>query len=158
MQDDDDGRRGFKRAMALLDEYERHKTQKTTTGRFAGASPSLLIQMWETGQNEHGQKLSQFEAEALVEALGRMLGTLPPNKAMPQTEPPAVTTSTDEGDREASITIEEVAALLRTSKSTVKRLRNDPARGFPQPMYVTPRCMRWKRGDILDWKARQSKP
>jgi hypothetical protein len=46
---------------------DQHDRDNALATRFQGASASEVIKMWETGKNEHGRKLSQFEFGALVE-------------------------------------------------------------------------------------------
>ena len=48
------------------------------------------------------------------------------------------------------MTVEEVAREISVSRTTIYKLRErDPS--FPEPLYVTPKAVRWRRSDILAW-------
>jgi hypothetical protein len=48
-------------------EREAYLRFSAPSDRFKGATPSEVVRMYETGRNERGQKLTQFEFAALVE-------------------------------------------------------------------------------------------
>ena len=50
---------------------------------------------------------------------------------------------------EQLLTIKEVMAKIRLSRSTIDRLRREGA--FPEPIYIRLRCMRWLESDVDDW-------
>lgn len=52
------------------------------------------------------------------------------------------------------IDIEGVAALCQRGKSTINRLRSQPAKRFPKPIRsLGNRNQVWRRGDVLNWLA-----
>jgi hypothetical protein len=59
-------------------QHEEHLRSAAVADRFKGAAPSEVIQMWETGRNERGQKLTQFEFTALVERWLEVFHAYPP--------------------------------------------------------------------------------
>ena len=61
-------------------QYQDHLRTAAIDNRFKDASPSEVIRMWESGRNERGQKLSQFEFTALVERWLELFGALPPSE------------------------------------------------------------------------------
>ena len=60
-------------------EHEEHQRSDALNTRFQGATAAEVIKMWETGKNEHGRKLSQFEFGSLVERWCQVFGALPPD-------------------------------------------------------------------------------
>ena len=48
-------------------QYEEHLRTSAIATRFADATPSEVIHMWETGRKERGEKLTRPEFAALVE-------------------------------------------------------------------------------------------
>jgi hypothetical protein len=59
-------------------QQEEHLRSVAVADRFRAATPSEVIDMWERGKNERGQKLTQFEFEALVERWLEVFGAYPP--------------------------------------------------------------------------------
>ena len=105
---------------AQRDQYDRDNALATW---FQGASVSEVIKMWETGKNEHGRKLSQFEFGALVERWIEVFGTLPPDD---EAEEPAVDQPTHppepEPEDDTMLRVPEVVRLTGLSKSTITRM------------------------------------
>src|SRR5688572_5655045 len=48
------------------------------------------------------------------------------------------------------LTAEEVSAALRVNERTLRRLRCDSERGFPQPFQIG-RAVRWRASDLATW-------
>src|SRR5262245_59551712 len=67
-------------AKALAEEWEAQWQDHCCATHFKDASPSEVIRMWESGKNERGQTLSQFEFTALIERWCELFGGLPPSK------------------------------------------------------------------------------
>jgi hypothetical protein len=60
---------------ALLEKhFQRHAL---AVRRFASADPAAVAHMWETGTNDAGKRLSQFEREALIERYCEVFGCWP---------------------------------------------------------------------------------
>ena len=71
------------RAMAAEEEgwqagYEEYKRGCLLDARFQDAGAADVLRMFETGTNEKGEPLSQFEFEALCERWCAVFGELPP--------------------------------------------------------------------------------
>ena len=106
--------------------------------------------MWETGKNEQGRKLSNFEFAGLVERWCELFGALPPDddtsepdgNASPQTLEPQI-------EDDTMLRMAEVARLTGISGSTVKRMVIDGR--FPKPMRLSPRRIGWKPGEVKTW-------
>ena len=53
----------------------------------------------------------------------------------------------------ALLRIDAVCSVVSLSRATIYRLM--AAGTFPQPVRITPRCMRWRAEDIAAWSAAQ---
>jgi prophage regulatory protein len=107
-----------------------------------------VVRMFETGLNEKGEPLSQFEFEALCERWCHVFGELPPFG------PPDETPATEPGPLPADDTMlpmKEVLRIVGLSKSTVKRRVKDAANSFPKPVRLSPRRIGWRAGDVKAW-------
>jgi len=58
----------------LDDHFRRHAT---LVNRFRHAGPNAVVHMWKSQSNEHGDRLSQYERDALVESHCELFGTWP---------------------------------------------------------------------------------
>jgi hypothetical protein len=59
----------------LLNEHFRYHA--SLIDRFRGAGPSAVLRMWASGTNEAGERLTQFERDALVERHCELFGNWP---------------------------------------------------------------------------------
>ncbi len=117
---------------------------------FDRASPTQLIEMWETGKNIEGEPLKQFESQALAEAWCRVFGEMPPDDdadeptfsepRAPEPELPADDTMLRE---------KEVLRLTGVSQSSLKRMVLDGR--FPKPMRLSPHRIGWPGRDVKAW-------
>src|SRR5262245_23586797 len=62
------------------EQYAEHKRAQAREARFCDAGPADTLRMYETGTNEKGQLLTQFEFEALCERWCVVFGELPPTE------------------------------------------------------------------------------
>lgn len=134
-------------------QYDQHQRDAALTARFQGASAGEVVKIWETGKNEHGRKLSQFEFGAIVERWCELFGSLPPDDAeelnglagdhtpTPSPEP--------EPQDDTMLRMGEVVRLTGISDSTIKRMVIDGR--FPTPMRLSPRRIGWKAGEVKSW-------
>lgn len=53
------------------------------------------------------------------------------------------------------LTVRDVQHLLRISNPTLSRIRADESAGFPKPIAVTAKAVRWRRSDVEDWLERR---
>ena len=114
-------------------QHEAFIEQGRLDTRFAKLSPIKILDMWEYRVNEKGQKLTQWETEALVEAFCREFGELPPQDGEParnhkHVEPEPLPDDT-------ALSAEEVAEKLGVSLATLKRRVQDGT--FPQPIKIS---------------------
>jgi prophage regulatory protein len=109
-----------------------------------------VIKMWETGKNEQGRKLSQFEFAGLVERWCELFGSLPPDDDASEPDGNASPkTSEPEPEDDTMLRMGEVVRLTGISGSTVKRMVIDGR--FPKPMRLSPRRIGWKAGEVKTW-------
>ena len=52
---------------------------------------------------------------------------------------------------EKLLTRPEVEAAIRLQRSALYRLLRDPGSGFPQPLRIGPRAVRWKASEVAAW-------
>lgn len=131
-------------------QYDQHQRDAAVSARFSQTSASEVIKMWETGKNEHGRNLSQFEFAGLVERWCELFGALPPDDDAPEpngtaTLPP----SEPEHDDDTMLRMVEVVRLTGISDSTIKRMVIDGR--FPKPMRLSPRRIGWQAREVKVW-------
>ena len=132
-------------------EYARYERNAAISARFQHASASEVIKMWETGKNEDGRKLNQFEFEALVERWCELFRALPPDDeetldGMASTQPDV---SEPEPEDDTMLRVRYVVCLTGISGSTIKRMVLDGR--FPKPMRLSPRRIGWPARDVKAW-------
>jgi prophage regulatory protein len=141
----------IERAKALADQwkaqFEEHQRATWIASRFADATPSDVIRMWETGRKERGQKLTQVEVVALVERWLELFGAYPPG----DTEPGDADRQPREPEPQDDdmLSMREVVRMTGLSESTIKRMFNDGR--FPKPLHLSPRRVGWPTGQVKDW-------
>jgi predicted DNA-binding transcriptional regulator AlpA len=158
MTDDDAAKWARARAIAaeekaLEEEYAWHKHGQALTARFRSAGAAEVLRMFETGTNEKGQPLSQFECEALCERWCAVFGELPPMGDPPD---PAAEPKPPPAD-DTTIDMKEVVRITGLSKSTIKRWVNDPHNDFPKPAPLSQRRIGWRAGAVKAWRDRIEK-
>jgi prophage regulatory protein len=134
-------------------QYEAYLRSSAISTRFEDTTPSEVIRMWETCRNERGQRLTQFELEALVERWVGLFGAYPPSEdsavpsgsTVPQPEEP-------EPQDDDMLSPRDVVRLTGLSKSTIKRMFNDGR--FPKPMHLSPRRIGWPAREVKAWLHR----
>ena len=140
------------RALAASWEVEYAESQRSGAlmARFQSASANDVIKMWETGTNEHGRKLSQFEFGALIERWCELFGTLPPDDGEePANVQSPPTANEPEPEDDTMLPMREVVRLTGLSDSTIKRMVLDGR--FPPPMRLSPRRIGWLARDVKAW-------
>jgi prophage regulatory protein len=135
---------------ALREQYAEHKRAASLDARFRHAGPAEVLRMFETGTNEKGQPLSQFEFEALVERWCAVFGELPPMGEPP--DDPATTDLVPADD--AMLRMRDVVRITGLSKSTIKRWVSDPANDFPKPVKLSARRVGWRADQVKAWRER----
>jgi predicted DNA-binding transcriptional regulator AlpA len=132
-------------------QHEEHQRSAAIVARFQDAGPSEVIKMWETGKNEQGRKLSNFEFAGLVERWCELFGALPPDDAeelngfaSDQTPP-----QEPEPEDDTMLRMGEVVRLTGISGSTIKRMVIDGR--FPKPTRLSPRRIGWQARDVKAW-------
>ena len=132
-------------------QYEEHQLNTALCTRFKDASAREVIKMWETGKNEHGRKLTQFEFAGLVERWCELFGALPPDDAeeLNGIASEQATTSEQEPEDDTMLRMGDVVRLTRISGSTVKRMVLDGR--FPKPLRLSPRRIGWPARDVKVW-------
>jgi predicted DNA-binding transcriptional regulator AlpA len=136
---------------ALQEQYEEYKRTQALDSRFRDAGAADVIHMFETGTNEKGEPLSQFEFEALCERWCAVFGELPPFG--PPDETPAAEPDPLPPD-DAMLAMRDVIRITGMSKSTIKRWVNDPASTFPKPVKISKRAIRWPADQVKAWRKR----
>jgi prophage regulatory protein len=130
----------------------QHERDNALAARFQDSSAGDVITMWETGKNEQGRMLSQFEFGALVERWCELFGTLPPDDAE-ELNGIAGDQSTNKAEPEPEddtmLRIGEVIRLTGISGSTIKRMVVDGR--FPKPLRLSPRRIGWQARDVKAW-------
>jgi len=143
-------------AKALADrwkaQYEDYLRTAAIASRFKDASPTEVIRMWEKGRNEHGQKLNQFEFEALIERWLEVFDALPPSKDDAAADVAAEQPTEPEPQDDDMLSPRDVARITGLSNSTIKRMVNDGR--FPKPMQLSPRRIGWPAREVKDWLNR----
>jgi predicted DNA-binding transcriptional regulator AlpA len=155
MTEDDVGKWARARAIAaeeqaLEEEYGWHKHQQALASRFRSAGAAEVLRMFETGTNEKGQPLSQFECEALCERWCVVFGELPPMGDPPD---PAAQPEPLPADEEL-IPMKRVVGIAGLSKSTIKRWVNDPENDFPKPVKNSQRRIGWPADQVKAWRKK----
>jgi predicted DNA-binding transcriptional regulator AlpA len=127
----------------------RQPPDAAVSHHFDHVGPEGLVQMWETGKNLEGKKLSDFEFQALVEAWCRVFGEFPPfdddaeDDVTPQ-EPAISETELPQDD--TMLGRKEVVRLTGVSWSTIQRIVLDGR--FPKPMRPSPHRIGWPARDV----------
>jgi prophage regulatory protein len=133
-------------------QYAQYEYDCAIAARFRDATPTEVIAMWESGTNEKGQRLNQFEFAALCERWIEIFNDLPhdddasgddatelPTQPMPYPELEPLRSDT-------MVNIKEVGRRTGISESTIKRMVKDGR--FPKPMRPSPRRIAWSGRDI----------
>ncbi|HWE20514.1 MAG TPA: AlpA family phage regulatory protein [Hyphomicrobiaceae bacterium] len=128
-------------------QFEEHQRTMWIASRFADATPSEVIRMWETGRKERGQKLTQVEVVALVERWLELFGAYPPGDTEPGDTTPQPKEPVPEDD--TMLDMHDVTRMTGLSESTIKRMFNDGR--FPKPIKPSPRRIGWPAGQVKDW-------
>lgn len=127
-------------------QLEDHQHEAAIQARFSDVSAGKLLDMWDSRRNEHGKRLSKFEAEALACALDKAFGCVPGavrgDKQEREQDPQADT----------MLPMAEVIRLTSLSKSTIKRYVE--AGVFPKPLHPTPRRIAWQASEVQAWVER----
>jgi predicted DNA-binding transcriptional regulator AlpA len=134
-------------------QYQEHLHSSWVAERFRGSTPSDVIRMWESGQNERGQKLSQDEFAALVERWLELFGAYPDDTELPKASAsPATTEHKPEPQDDTMLSPRDVARLAGISTRTIDRMVR---RGtFPKPMHLSPRRIGWPAREVKAWISR----
>ena len=110
-----------------------------------------LVTMWETGTNEHGQPLSDFEFQALCAVWYLTFGELPP-----QIDCRVASATTAQLDRDepmpaddAMLSPRDVVRITGVSLATIKRMVT--SKRFPDPLKLSPRRIGWTGKDVRVW-------
>jgi prophage regulatory protein len=130
-------------------QFEEHQRTMWIASRFADATPSEVIRMWETGRKERGQKLSQVEVVALVERWLELFGAYPPGDTEPGAGDTAHQSEEPEPQGDNMLKMREVVRMTGLSKSTIKRMFNNGR--FPKPLHLSPRRIGWPARQVKDW-------
>jgi prophage regulatory protein len=136
---------------AVADEWAWQKEQSDKAAdllhHFDGVTPRELISMWECGE-----RLTQFEVQALAEAWCRVFGEFPPDDddldpdcALPEPTAPESKLPADD----TMLRAKDVVRLTGVSLATVKRMVLDGR--FPKPMRLSPRRIGWPARDVKAW-------
>jgi predicted DNA-binding transcriptional regulator AlpA len=142
-------------AKALAGGWEHQQAQYeydcAVAARFRDATPTEVVAMWESGTNEKGQSLSQFEFAVLCERWIEIFNDLPPDDDAGDdaTELPTQPTSDLELaplQPDTMVSIKEVERRTGISGSTIKRMVKDGR--FPKPIRPSPRRIAWLGSDI----------
>jgi predicted DNA-binding transcriptional regulator AlpA len=136
---------------ALQEQYAWHKHEQALASRFRSAGAAEVLRMFETGTNEKGQSLTQFEFSALCERWCVVFGELPPmgEPPDPADEPEPLPADED------TIDMKRVVRITGLSKSTIKRWVNDPKNDFPKPVKLLPsRRIGWSADEVKAWRNR----
>jgi predicted DNA-binding transcriptional regulator AlpA len=136
-------------------EHEEHARSSAVAARFKDAAPADVIEMYETGRNERGQKLSQDEFAALVERWLKLFGGYPPSTddAAPDgSTSPAATERDPEPQDDTMLSSREVARLAGISTRTIDRMVR--AGRFDPPMRLSPRRRGWPAREVKAWLGR----
>ena len=134
-------------------QYEEHLRNAAIASRFADATPSEVIHMWETGRKQRGQKLSKGEFAALVERWLELFGAYPPsaddngNDNAPGDTASEPELSAPEDD--TMLSPRDVERVTGLSKSTIKRRVADGT--FPKPMRLSTRRKGWPAREVKVW-------
>lgn len=125
---------------------EDHDYQGAIDAQFSETSPAKLLDMWESGKNEVGRKLSRFEREALVEALYRVFGDMPGAlKGERGIEPAKSELPPDD----TMLDRKEVMRLTGISVSSLKRLA--PIQPLLKPVRLSERRVGYPARNIKEW-------
>jgi prophage regulatory protein len=132
-------------------QYEEHQHTASIADRFKDATPPEVIRMWQSGRNERGHKLTQFEFTALIERWCELFRALPPNgdDAIPDV---AATPVEPEPEDDAMLQKKEVARIAGVSSSTIDRMVKDGS--FPKPMHLSRRRIGWPSREVKEWLNR----
>jgi prophage regulatory protein len=135
---------------ALQAQYEEYKRGQALDARFQRAGAAEVLRMFETGTNEKGEPVTQFEFEALCERWVAVFGFLPP-----MGEPPERAAEPDPLPADdAILRMRDVVRITGLSKSTIKRWVADPASDFPKPVNLSPRRIGWRADAVKTWRAK----
>jgi predicted DNA-binding transcriptional regulator AlpA len=126
-------------------QWEQSAYEAALADRFKHATASEVVGMWESGDNEKGQPLTDFEFAALCECWIEMFGTLPPEDDASATDLPTQH-ALEPLAPDTLVDIKEVRRRTGISESTIKRMVLDGR--FPKPMRPSPRRVAWPGRDI----------
>ena len=144
-------------AQAQLDHDYREHMNAPTAARFADCSDADVLDMWQSGINEHGRTLSDYEGASLLEAWVERFDCLPPGLVSRSMVRPMVPDARGETPPSR---LEDVQADTMLSTGEVVRLagvspswlyRAERKGRFP-PRYRLPTGRKgWKAGDVQEW-------
>lgn len=116
--------------------------------RFNDAGPSRVVEMWRTGRNEKGKRLTKFETQALGDRWCELFGSLPPSVGESST-PPAPPQPVPADD--AMLHMPDVERMTGLGKSTIKRKMRDGS--FPMPTKISTKRIGWPAHKVKAWIA-----
>jgi predicted DNA-binding transcriptional regulator AlpA len=130
-------------------EYQRQLEETACENHYRDRTPSELIRMWETGSNEHGKPLSEYEFKALCAAWYLTLGGLPQSNDDTNANSPVETSNELPPEDSIMLDMHEVVRITGLSQSTIKRMVIDHC--FPQPLKLSPRRNGWPMKEVRQW-------
>src|SRR5262245_2886309 len=111
-----------RRAADLDGMFEDYQEQQALESRFRDVTSGRLVEMWESGKNEDGKRLTQFELRALAECWTKRFGCVPPaDKVQPTPAQPKEQQLADD----TIIHMPEILRRTGVSESEIKRMRKD---------------------------------
>lgn len=164
---------GWTRAKKLAKQWKDHKTAgdeaAELAARFRHTAPSELIRMWEKGENEKGEPLSDFEAQSMAEAWVRVFGDLPPTTPPLGESPPDAKGGPHSGSQRTPrspfddlpdhqiIRRCDVPEMLGVSLSTVGRWEQEGK--LPNKVAIGERSVGWFVRDLKEaWRQGLCRP
>lgn len=131
-------------------EYKRQLEETAFERHYLDRTPSELITMWETGRNEHGDDLSEYEFKALCAAWYLKFGALPDQGQDSGSASVDADMATEAlPDDSTMLDMHEVVRITSLSQSTIKRMVIDQR--FPEPMKLSPRRNGWPAKEVRMW-------
>jgi predicted DNA-binding transcriptional regulator AlpA len=135
----------------MAERYADHCETAALLARFRDATPPEIISMWESGTNEHGKPLTEFEGYALVEAWCGAFGEPPPSASESNGPSDAEPDEPDALDPDAirddqMLSTSDVLRMTGWSLTTFKRRRAVGA--FPEPYQLGPRRIGWPMKEV----------
>jgi len=133
-------------------EEQREDFERTPrAGYFREASAMDVVEMWRTGKNMDGRRLTKYEFACLVERWVEIFGDYPATEGDARPDEVEIKPEPMPAD-DTMLRVPDVVRLTGISHTTIKRMQADGR--FPKAMRLGERAKGWPAREIRAWIER----